>query len=307
MSNIESLLITGSNGFIGQSFLTYLGNIPEKALPKKIILVNRNKPIQLSQKLKSKSEVTFLIADLTKKWDFNLKVSHVLNLAGDGSNTAYSQDSAQKFVKICNNLSDWAFSNKPKVIVHASSGACFYNTSQNKEYMNKTNLIESRLQCERILNQVKETSEVNVILSRLLTFIGPNMLTKHQYAAPLFISEAVKKNLIKVTGNPDTVRSYMHELTMADWLFMCLLKNQLDGIVSIGSSVPVTIQELVEFISLKTNSKIAFENSDSERSFYLPNIETELLYLGVSEGPKWQNSVEECINICSRRGEYFGK
>jgi hypothetical protein len=67
----------------------------------------------------------------------------------------------------------------------------------------------------------------------------------------------------------------------------------------------VTIQELVEFISLKTNSKITFENPDSEKSVYLPTIENELHYLGVSEGPKWQNSIEECINIYGKGGEYF--
>lgn len=307
MSSIESLLITGSNGSIGQSFLTYLENMPEKELPKKIVLVNRNQPVQLSPELKRKSEIIFFLTDLTKQWDFNLKVSHVLNLAGDGSSTAYSKDSAQNFVKICNNLSDWALINKPKVIVHASSGACFYNTSKNKEYMNKVNLIDSRLHSESIINQIKENLEVNVILARLFTFIGPNLLTKQQYAAPLFISEAVSKNLIKVTGNPNTVRSYMHELTMSDWLFSCLQTNKMEGIVSVGSSIPVTIRDLVEFISSKTNSKIIFETPNSEISIYLPTVKNEISYLGVSEGPKWQDSIEKCINIYSRRGEYFGK
>ena len=307
MTSIESLLITGSNGFIGQSFLTYLENLQEKELPNKIVLVNRNKPVQLSPKLKNKSKITFLRADLTKEWNFTLKVSHVLNLAGDGSSTAYSKDSAQNFVKICNNLSDWVLINRPKVIVHASSGACFYDVFQNKEFINKADLIVSRLQGEKILSQVKENSDVSVNLARLFTFIGPNMLIKEQYAAPLFIKEAVRNNLIKVTGNPGTVRSYMHELTMADWLFKCLLMNKSQGIVSVGSSVPVTIQELVEFISLKTNSKITFESPNLEKSVYLPTIENELRYLGVSNGPKWQHSIEECINIYSKGGEHFGK
>jgi len=307
MSSIESLLITGSNGFVGQSFLSYLKNKSKNELPKKIILVNRNTPIQLSSELKSKSEIIFLQADLTKKWDFNLKASHVLNLAGDGSSTAYSKDSAQNFVKISSNLSYWASINKPKVIVHASSGACFYNPSENKEFINKANLIESRLNSESILNQIKENLDVNVILARLFTFIGPNMLTKQQYAAPLFISEAVNKKLIKVTGNPNTVRSYMHESTMSDWLFNSLQTNKIEGIISIGSVIPVSIRELVEFISLKTNSEIIFESPNSKISVYLPTIQNKIDYIGVSDGPKWQDSIAECINIYSRRGEYFGK
>jgi len=307
MSSIESLLITGSNGFVGQSFLSYLKNKSKNELPAKIILVNRNKPMQLSPELKSKSEVIFLEADLTKEWDFNFKTTHVLNLAGDGSSNAYSMDSGQKFVKICNNLSYWASTNKPKVIVHASSGACFYNASKNKEFMNKAHLIDSRLQGESILSQFKESLEVNVILARLFTFIGPNMLTKQQYAAPFFIREAINKKLIKVTGNPNTVRSYMHESTMSDWLFNSLQTNKMDGIISVGSSIPVTIREIVEFISSKTNSEVIFESPNSEMSVYLPTIQNEIDSLGVSDGPKWQDSVEECINIYSRRGEYFGR
>ena len=305
MHTIESLLITGSNGFVGQSILKYLQSVPEVELPKKIILVNKTKTTQMNLELAKKCEVVVLFSDLTDQWNFNLKVSHVLNLAGDGGSSAYSRNSGQDFIKICNNLSDWALTNNPQTIVHASSGACFYDVSENKNYLDKANLIESRLQGESILIRLKENLKTNIILARLFTFIGPNMLKKHQYMAPIFIRDAVENKLIKVIGNSDTIRSYMHESTMSKWLFKCLLTGGLEGIISIGSSVPVTIRELAEFIALKTNSKITFENLSAEAHIYLPSVKNELNYLNVTEGPEWQECIEECINLYSKRGKYF--
>jgi nucleoside-diphosphate-sugar epimerase len=305
MNTIESLLITGSNGFVGQSFLKYLRSVPEIAFPKKIILVNRTKITQMDPEIEKKCEVVFLYSDLTDQWNFDLKASHVLNLAGDGTINAYSKKSGQNFVKICNNLSEWALINNPQTIVHASSGACFYDVSKDKNYLDKANLIESRLKGESILNKLKLTLRTNIIIARLFTFIGPNMLKKHQYVAPIFIRDALENKLIKVTGNPDTVRSYMHEATMSKWLFKCLLAGGPKGVISIGSSVPVTIRELAEFIAIKTNSKISFENLNAEANVYLPSVKNELNCLDISDGPNWQECIEECIYLYSKSGKYF--
>jgi hypothetical protein len=85
-----------------------------------------------------------------------------------------------------------------------------------------------------------------------------------------------------------------------------LLNEKIEGIISVGSSNPVTIRELAEFISSKTNAKIIFENTNIEPSVYLPNNESNYKTLGLSEGPNWQDSIKECINIYSKRGVHFG-
>lgn len=297
MNTVKSLLITGSNGFIGQSFLNYLEKISVKHLPEKIILVNRNEMIPISDTIRNHTELISIMADLSQKWEFKVYASHVLNLAGDGSHNAYTEQSAQSFVKICENLADWVASSKPKVIVHASSGACFYNGSTNNNFLSKKNLIFSRLEGENILASLNSQYDTRVVAARLFTFIGPNMLAKQQYAASSFIRDSVLNKVISMTGHPNTVRSYMHESTMSDWLANCITNDKINGIVAIGSSKPVTIRELAEFISNKTNAKIVLRNLEMEPSAYLPNNESLLKIAGLSEGPKWQESVMECINI----------
>lgn len=297
MNRIKSLLITGSNGFVGQSFLNYLCNLPTDLLPNELVLVNRNPAKIPKSNNVAKCKINFILADLTKPWEFDQEISHVLNLAGDGSANAYSEESAKNFIKICQNLKIWSKKNYPKVIVHASSGACFYNSKNDTTFNNKKFLIESRVQGEALVNEISKDSGTKTLSARLFTFIGPNIINKTQYAASSFISNALENKFIKVFGNPNTIRSYMHESTMSEWLYKCLINENPAGIVSVGSSIPVTIQELVEYVALKTNSKVEYKNLDSEPNVYIPTVDYEIDYLGVNQGPTWKDSIDECIKI----------
>ena len=305
MNTVKNLLITGSNGFVGQSFLNYLENVSAEYLPEKIILVNRNEVVPISNTIRNRTDIISITADLSQKWEFKVDASHILNLAGDGSGNAYTDRAAQSFIKICENLADWAASSKPKVIVHASSGACFYSGSKNENFLSKANLIFSRLEGEKILARLNDEHKIRVVAARLFTFIGPNILAKQQYAVSMFIRNSMLNKVVNVTGNPNTIRSYMHESTMSDWLANCIMNEKIHGVVTIGSSQPVTIRELAEFISYKTKAKIVIGNSEMEPSVYLPNNKNSFKILGLSEGPNWQDSVMECINIYGKRDVHF--
>ena len=305
MNTVKNLLITGSNGFVGQSFLNYLEKVSADYLPEKIILVNRSEVVPISNTIRNRIEIISIKADLSQKWEFKVDASHVLNLAGDGSGNAYTDRAAQSFIKICENLAAWAASSKPKVIVHASSGACFYSGSKNENFLSKANLIFSRLEGEKILDRLNNEHKIRVVAARLFTFIGPNMLAKQQYAASMFIRDSMLNKIVNVAGNPNTIRSYMHESTMSNWLANCMMNKKIHGVVTIGSSKPVTILELAEFISYKTKAKIVIGNSEMEPSVYLPNNENSFKVLGLSEGPNWQDSVMECINIYGKGDAHF--
>ena len=305
MNTVKNLLITGSNGFVGQSFLNYLENVSAEYLPEKIILVNRNEVVPISNTIRNRTDIISITADLSQKWEFKVDASHILNLAGDGSGNAYTDRAAQSFIKICENLASWAASSKPKVIVHASSGACFYSGSKNENFLSKANLIFSRLEGEKILARLNDEHKIRVVAARLFTFIGPNMLAKQQYAVSMFIRNSMLNKVVNVTGNPNTIRSYMHESTMSDWLANCIMNKKIHGVVTIGSSQPVTIRELAEFISYKTKAQIVIGNSQIEPSIYLPNNENSFKILGLSEGPNWQDSVMECINIYGKGDAHF--
>lgn len=304
MEQIDSLLITGSNGFVGQSFLDYLSNLPIKNMPKELYLANRGPILDRTINHLNITKIHQVQADLEQPWEFDFKVSHILNLAADGSKSSYSIESAKSYTKIGKNLSNWIRLAKPKVVVHASSGACFGLKPINVDndvYQDKSEFVKSRLQSEEyITNSCNEINTRNVV-ARLFTFIGPQLLNKKQYAISSFIQDAVNNGLINVKGNKNTIRSYMHESTMSMWLYQCLINSSAKNIVSIGSSDPVTIEELAEYISKSTGALIRYMHPNAPGDQYVAINTKEKQLLGLDEGVNWHQSVRECIDLLESR------
>ena len=305
MKKNDTLLLTGSTGFVGKSFLNFLETIPRRHLPGKLILVSRQNPIKRQYSFENEVEVIRIESDLRKPWDFEFNVSHILNLAADGSSDSYTNEAGMDFVMIGKNLSRSIKLCRPKVVVHASSGACFgikvIGETKNNLTKDKSVFIKSRLESEECISFVCKESGIRNVIARLFTFIGPELLSKKQYAVSSFINDAVFKNSINITGNKNTVRSYMNESTMSLWLYKCLINSQVKNTISIGSSIPVTIEILAKFISKETGAPVNYVNSDVPGDYYVANNTREKQILKVSEGVDWQQSVRQCIELLESR------
>jgi dTDP-glucose 4,6-dehydratase len=304
MEPIDSLLITGSNGFVGQSFLDYLSYLPVQNRPKELYLANRSTLVDRKLNQFRDTKIHQIQADLELPWNFDFRVSHVLNLAADGSSTSYSIESARSFTNIGKNLAEWVKQISPKVLVHASSGACFglKPVVGNTEFsQDKSQFISSRLQSEQYITDSCKEFDVRIVIARLFTFIGPQLLSKKQYAVSSFINDAVNGGVINVRGNKHTVRSYMHESTMSMWLYQCLINSKAKHIVSVGSSDPVTIRELAEFISNLTGALINYIDPNASGDQYVAINAEEKRLLDLDEGVNWRQSVQECIELLESR------
>lgn len=301
MRKIESLIIFGSNGFVGTSFLNYLAQLPGDEKPGQIILVNRHKPQNpILQNLKE-TEIISVEQDLRFPIILNFKASHILNLAGDGSKNAYSAEAADNFIRICNNIANWIKTKEPTKVVHASSGACSYKLESDSNFASKKVFIDSRLEGEKFFRSAGIKSGIKVVNARLFTFLGLSLLNRTQYAAPSFIQEASREGVIKVIGNPQTIRSYMHEKNLSEWLHYCLTTESLGDVVNIGSSEPVTIRDLAEFISRKTGASIEYLPTNQTRTIYLPSNREGEESLCLPEGPRWFDIVTECLDRLKKK------
>lgn len=175
LSSIESLLITGSNGFVGRSILGELSKLAPSHLPKEIVLVSRS---GLNYELPKNLEVltTLVTQDLTSEWQFQDQASHLINLAADGSENSYSREANQSFLSIVQNLALWVSKkqSKPKVI-HASSGACFGRIPLDAEVEtihNKSDFASFRIEAEEILKNAAAEAKFDLVIARLFTFSG---------------------------------------------------------------------------------------------------------------------------------------
>lgn len=299
LSNMDSLLITGANGFVGQAIIQELGTLEPENLPSEIILVTRNGlNIELPLSL---SGITCVVSqDLTKPWDIPYQSSHVINLAADGSHSPYSKEASDSFILIGENLINWIRNLNHQVnVFHASSGACFdYEgsiTSQNLSNQ-KVEFINGRIKVEEDLISASSKSDFRLSIGRLFTFSGKLVLQKNQYAITEFIKSGLFERHIKVYGNPETVRSYLHEDAMAQWILRATT-NPVDlNPLQIGSNLPVTIEELAEHVAEVIGAEVTYAPTSQSPDIYLPNNGETRSSLGVNEGTTWKIAVQEMID-----------
>lgn len=298
-------MITGAFGFVGQSFLDWLIKQPPELHPSKLILIT-NSPVNLKKVIR-KIDTEILLFDLSKPWNFDIECDYLINLAADGSSNSYSPDASELFIRISDNMINWLQKKEHVRFFHASSGACegikFDSTQIILEEAKKSfeskkqNLINSRIKVENEIIQKLSNSSIDGNVGRLFSFIGPKILHKNQYAVSSFLSQAQSSHKIKVTGNPNTVRSYLGTDDLSSWIYKTIQLDTKPAIMNFGSKTPVKIGELASYIAQKTNSELEFLNHDLPSDIYVPDNKITLDLLKVSEGIGWQEQVDEVIRI----------
>ena len=299
LSSMKSLLITGANGFVGQAIIQELGTLEPENLPSEIILVTRN-GLNVNLPLSLREIICVVSQDLTKPWRIPYRSSHVINLAADGSRAPYSKEASESFTLIGRNLINWVRNLDHQVnLFHASSGACFDHVGSNaSQYLSndKAEFIIGRIKVEEELIRASKNSDLRLSIGRLFTFSGNLLLQKNQYAITEFIKSGLSERHIKVNGNAETVRSYLHEDAMADWILRATINPVALNPLQIGSNQPVTIKELAEYVAEITGAKVTYAPTSQPPDIYLPNNEETRSSLGVSEGTTWKIAVQEMID-----------
>ena len=298
LKGIDSLLITGTNGFVGRSIIDKIASLSQENLPNKLILVTRKGAnFELSPKLREITKV--LQIDLTQTWNTDVNVSHVINLAADGSENSYSQQANAMFTKIIENLILMIRSQSENVrLFHASSGACFGIKPINPvghSFNPKAEFIKNRIFAEENLRASSVAMDFELIIGRLFTFSGTHILRKNQYAITDFINSALNSGKIYINGDPGTVRSYLHQDAMATWILKSLSSPHTDMVYQIGSSDAVTLKDLAEFIADETSSILTYSDKPNQGDVYLPDNQFTRTTLGVEEGMGWRSAVKEMI------------
>lgn len=299
LSGIKNLAITGANGFVGKSVVENISTLREDFLPEKLTLITRQGiSYQLSTELNKR--ISHIYQDLTLPWSFHSDISHIINLAADGTKNPYSVEASIQFEKISTNLVNWLNNFDTKTVVfHASSGACFGlhpsergNDSENQ----KANFAKNRIEVENFLIKNASGSNYDLNIARLFSFSGRNLLEKRQYALTNFVYSAVKFKEIHIKGNPLTQRSYLHQDAMSQWILKALISHKSYIDLQIGSNQALTLKELAEFVADATDAAIEYTNKPEPADIYIPNNEDTRIKLGVEEGLGWRDAVLEMIS-----------
>lgn len=279
--------------------------------PELVTLASRSEIRDLGDVNGSNLKINHVHADLLDKWSFDRSVTHVLQLAADGSENAYSQKASDDFVIFTRRLIEWCETlSQPPAVVHASSGACFgfvpvvpdmpassqANSARNEKWSKET-FVEGRLEAERLLRQAQGDKKFDLQIARLYSFIGEHIREKIHYAVPSFISMAKSSGVVSLTGDPMTVRSYLSAHDMSAWIIAALQSVQELPLLSIGSSVPVTMIDLAEFVAKQFSAKVIVNDHQKIGDVYIADNELTKDLLKVDETISWQEALLDLIQV----------
>ncbi|MEA4862306.1 MAG: NAD-dependent epimerase/dehydratase family protein [Victivallaceae bacterium] len=106
--------------------------------------------------------------------------------------------------------------------------------------------------------------------ARCFSFIGPHISSGTGYAAADFLAAAAEHRPLRITGNAETVRSYLSAGNWAAWI-LALLKNG-GGVWNVGSPLPVSVGELAGRIAALRGLPVE-DCGIAAASYYVPDVD----------------------------------
>ena len=215
--------------------------------------------------------------------------THVIHAAATSSNPS-SITYLGQFEEITlgtKNVLDWIKCNTSARILYISSGAVYGNTSDLIEQPSEVSscLLNPRdissayrigkLSAEHLCHLYTTEYGLTISIARLFAFAGPDLPLDKHFAIGNFVHDALYSKIIRIKGNGKSVRSYMDQRDLANWIVTILLRGQSSQVYNVGSDRPITILDLARSVKSTFNSsaEIRIENpNDSFSSYYVPDI-----------------------------------
>jgi len=265
--NVENIAISGATGWLGVELISKLSNdssflnsnIFPTASKNGSLEINGNKfAIKKLENLKN-------IISFDYFFDFAFVTREKLKIL---SHKEYSE--INKY--IMNQSVDFIKTNKPRLVVLASSGAVY---KSNYYQRNRENYLygELKQQQESAISKACELAGSKLIIARIFNLSGSGIKKLNTFAIAEFIYKSVKNQDIFIKSNYSVVRQYCDIGQLLDLITKLALENK-DYTFDSGG-VKIEIRELAREIvgQLNSKSKISALEIDSSlpQDVYLSN------------------------------------
>jgi len=290
--NNKHIFITGATGFIGSWLLESLIYIIEQQnlnLSISILTRNKKKFIENYPDLYKADSLQVIEGDIRNLTvDVVTKsIDYIIHAATDARYDIGPLLMADTIVSGTRNILDLACKHKVAKILFLSSGAVYGRHTSS--YTEDSNFSPD---CNNPLNSYGEAKryaellcaiyhkEFNVpyVSARCFAFIGPRLPLNIHFAIGNFISNILKNEEIIISGNGQTVRSYMYAADLVVWLFSMLINAKPTQVYNVGSNHGYTIEQIVKMIiaSSRQTHQYKILNKDDKNDIYVPNIDKAL-------------------------------
>ena len=322
---MRKIYITGGTGFFGKSLLRHWQSEQNKSEKPELLTVLSRSPqkfIDANPKLSGGNGIRFHLGDISKPNTLRMDDVHdsVIHAATDSTNNE-ALSPLVRFDQIINgtrNLLDFSISSGVRRFLLTSSGAVYgqlpmTSTPVSEDYcgspdpLNPTNAYGiGKRSAEHLCAMYADNYGIEIIVARCFAFVGEDLPLNAHYAIGNFIKDALWSNEIVVKGDGRSIRSYLDQRDLAEWLSKLLDKGCSGEAYNVGSDQEIAIADLAhlvrDIVSPKKNVRILGGAEENIlRTSYVPNIKKIKNELGlkqtISLEQSIQNTAERIANL----------
>lgn len=313
--NMSNLLILGGSGFVGKSLLMDVSSS------------NFENLVCVSSGLRHKTDERYLMSGVRHaSWDIRTTcefppifdtIVHAATPASAQLNTDKPDEMFKLIVQGMENVIEFASRHRqPPTILFTSSGAIYgevpssiANIPENwngavNPYRPSAAYAEGKRAAEFLLSVATSKGTCKGVVARMFAFAGANLPMDRHFAIGNFVRDAVSSSTIKVRSDGSSVRSYMDDRDMANWLFRVLEVGQSEKIYHVGSERAISIRDLAHLISSRAEDilhrKIPVDIQGLRTpidgvSRYVPSTIVTRQALGLNETVSLEESIDVMI------------
>jgi nucleoside-diphosphate-sugar epimerase len=317
----KTLLLTGSTGFIGRNFASYLAKTKMFQQGQlRVLCAGRNNK-SLAEIYPARSGFQHFVWDIELPYLAELnQIDYIVHLAG----VDRFLDSQNKTAEILSTTSTGTFNllnlarrAGTSRILLASSGAVYpkcnglQNTFSESEYSSSLNLdsvdpyVAGKRNAEYLCSTFAEETGIGVAIARIFSLIGPHFPINRHFAIGEFIKMCVADSTITVRSDSNTVRAYQHASDTSNWLARILLSGTSTSVYNVGHDRQIRISYLAELVkelcgnkkSIRYLPETVFEG---QQDFYVPDITKAKNNLGLENVISLESSIIEVYEYYKR-------
>ena len=315
----SKLFITGGTGLFGHWLLDSLTDANQRLnLKISATVLTRHPGLAKAKMPYLDSQIQFLHGHVenfkfpTEKFDVIL---HMATTSAEETFQGFSQtQKLQMLFQGTQRVIEFAHTCGAKRILFTSSGAAY--GSQLCDFIHESALMQidpfnpesglalGKSVAEFLLHRASDESNLEVVIARCFTFVGPGIPVNLHYAIGNFIKNVAEGEPILIKGDGTAIRSYMYLGDLVWWLLQLLLDGKSGETYNVGSDQPISILELAQKVALLSNHSpkiLILGQADYSvgvpvRNSYTPSIEKAKFELGLHISTDLSSAIAQTIN-----------
>lgn len=315
----ECLFITGGTGFIGSwlvELVTHLNDAFDFGAQVIVMARDTDRMKSVSPHLTNRSDVQLVNGDVRSAFEIPSEVTWVIHAAATPDNRIHASNPLEVMNTIVDGTNQALFASSRlsglRKFLNVGSGLIYGAQPLDLERIPESHIggpncatartayAESKRVAETFCHVYKGQFRIPVTAVRPFSFIGPYQQLDRPWAINNFIHRALHGGPLRITGDEETVRSYMYPSDMAYWLLRIMIDGKSGVTFNLGSPHGNTLRKVAETVASafpKTPSiSTVPPHPNTMRSRFVPDVSRAREQLGLDLTVQFEEAITRTVH-----------